>query len=383
MGPDIADIYGPVHLVVHISDRPPCYIDCGFSSDLAALCRSFEKSMAVLSTASDRTEALRPGDNPARGSLSAVRAVLSRPSRFFRYAASTVLVAAFFTLTVLLQGNGRPEYFFLLLPAIFLAAIFFEHGCGIYAALLSTLLLCALVLPPGTILVPVRFVPALLIFLVTALGLATLSERLKSAFERASAAERIKDLLLQELNHRTKNNLAIVVSMLSIERLSNKNGAARAALEQAMNRVIAIAKAHDSFLPREDELMVEMGEYLTKACAHLAGAVQGIRPITVETHVDEFQLGSKQAIAVGLIVNELVTNAIKHAFPDGRAGTITVTCRRAAPIELIVEDDGVGCDSQDENSGSRLTRLLAHQLGTRISRENTGRGCRVSVGEPP
>ena len=291
-----------------------------------------------------------------------------------------MLVAGFFLLTVLLQGNGRPEYFFLLLPAIFLASIFFEHGYGIYAAFLSTLLLCALVLPPGALLVPVRFVPALLIFLVTAVGLAMLSERLKSAFERASAAEHVKDLLLQELNHRTKNNLAIVISMLSIERLSNKSPDVRNALDQAMNRVIAIAKAHDSFLPHEDEFIVEMGEYLTKACAHLAGAIQGIRPIAIETRVEDFYMESKQAIAVGLILNELVTNAIKHAFPNGREGTIAVTCRNAAPIELIVEDDGVGCTSQEQNSGSRLTRLLARQLGAEISWENTHRGCRVRVG---
>jgi two-component sensor histidine kinase len=80
-----------------------------------------------------------------------------------------------------------------------------------------------------------------------------------------------------------------------------------------------------------------------------------------------------------LIVNELVTNAIKHAFPDGRHGTVTVMLKKSERFELVVEDDGVGFVARKENSGSRLTRLLARQLGADIAWENAERGCRVRV----
>lgn len=159
------------------------------------------------------------GSHSPLGGLASAR--FARSSTI-RYLASTLIVGLFFGLVVVLQGHGRPECFFLLLPAIFLSAILFEHGSGVYAALLSTVLLYWLVLPPDAVVVSMQFLPALAIFLVAALGLAILSERLQHALDRASAAEQIKDLLLRELNHRTKNNLAIVVSMLSIERLRAK-----------------------------------------------------------------------------------------------------------------------------------------------------------------
>lgn len=316
-----------------------------------------------------------------RSSRETSRLALSKLSRLrtVRLLVTTSIVAVFYLLVAVLQGRGSPEYFFLLLPAIFLAATLFERGYGIYAACLSTLFLYASVVLGKGLLVPPRFVPALTIFLVMALGIAVLGERLKSAFERASAAERAKDLLLRELNHRTKNNLAIVISMLSVERLSNKSAEARAALEQAVHRVTAIARAHDCFLPREDVLTVQMRDYLANTCAHLEGAIRGIRSIAIKVHTDEFVVSARDAIAIGLIVNELVTNAIKHAFPNDRAGTIEVICKNSAPFELIVEDDGVGCSSPEENSGSRLTRLLARQLGAEIVWENTGHGCRARV----
>jgi two-component sensor histidine kinase len=93
-------------------------------------------------------------------------------------------------------------------------------------------------------------------------------------------------------------------------------------------------------------------------------------------------LREDRAVAVGLIVNELVTNAFKYAFPDDRGGTVNVSLQRErdGKLQLAVEDNGEGCpDDAKEGLGSRIVRLLAQQLGSTIRRTATNPGCRVSL----
>ncbi len=87
------------------------------------------------------------------------------------------------------------------------------------------------------------------------------------------------------------------------------------------------------------------------------------QPVDLITHVDQIELDSNRAVMAGLIINELVTNAFKYAFPDGRSGTIIVRVEAHEDIVLTVEDDGVGCDPQDQSgTGMRLVRALAAQM---------------------
>jgi two-component sensor histidine kinase len=91
----------------------------------------------------------------------------------------------------------------------------------------------------------------------------------------------------------------------------------------------------------------------------------------------------KQAVPLGLIVNELVTNALKHAFPYDRSGKVLVVLKRGFSLHLLVEDNGVGCPlHKNERLGSRLTRLLAEQLGAKLAWEEASPGCRVRVEFP-
>ena len=274
----------------------------------------------------------------------------------------------------------------MLLPAIFIASTFCD--CGIYAALVSAFALYWLVLPPHDLVVPMQFVPALIIFLISAVGLALLSQALMSALDRASAADRTKDLLLHELNHRTKNNFAMAVSILSIEQRLTHSPEVRASLSKVAERVVAIANAHDYFRPStnwspHDDVAVEMRAYLTNLGAHLNGALKEVRPVAIDVEVDEQYLPSRLAIAMALIVNELVTNALKHAFPDGRSGKVRIVLSRREPFELIVEDNGVGPPEITEGTGSRLTQLLARQLHASVNWEDAHPGCRVRVSGSP
>jgi two-component sensor histidine kinase len=172
----------------------------------------------------------------------------------------------------------------------------------------------------------------------------------------------------------------MVVSMLSMQARLKTNMETRAALEKAIGRIQSIASAHEYFQPREAGGRVEMAAYLGNLCGHLGDGLRDVRPIAVRVDVAEVYLPAEQAAPLGLIVNELVTNALKHAFPEERAGTIDVTLKTEGGLTLCVRDNGVGCPiDRREGLGSRLTRLLAQQLGAQIVSEPGNVGCEVRV----
>lgn len=296
-----------------------------------------------------------------------------------RYGATAVLVGLCMLILIGLRGLGGLPGFYLLFPAIFAASILFDRSSGILATVLSGIALYFVLRPDGSLQHPGLFLQ-LLAFMIIGLALALISEGLRTAWERAVGAERAKDLLLHELGHRTKNNLAMVISMLSLQARSKTNPEVRLALEKAVARIQAIASAHDHFDPRSHNGRIEMRLYLEELCNHLADTLREVRPIAVKVDADDVNLRTEQAVPLGLIVNELVTNAFKHAFPEDRSGRVSVVLRARSPLTLIVEDNGIGCPAdRQERLGSRLTRLLAEQLGGRLVTEDAAPGCRVRL----
>jgi two-component sensor histidine kinase len=280
-----------------------------------------------------------------------------------------------------LQGRTGLPAFYLLFPAIFAASVLFDRGSGVFATLLGAVLVYLLMKPSNSLLLPAEVAVSLVGFIAVALGVAIVSERLRMAWERAVAAEKTKDLLLRELGHRTQNNLALVASVLSLQARTKDNPETRSALEKAVARVQAIASAHEHFQPYSHDGRVEMRPYLEKLCTHLGDSLREVRPIAVKVEVDDVRLRTEQAVPLGLITNELVTNALKHAFPDDRSGTIRVLLKRGSTLDLVVEDNGVGCPlNKNERLGSRLTRLLAEQLEAELVWEEASPGCRVRLG---
>jgi two-component sensor histidine kinase len=300
-------------------------------------------------------------------------------SALLRFGIATGLVTFCFAVLLGLQRMDGVLGFYLLLPSIFVAAILLDRSAGIYAAVLSTVLLYFLLTPQGTVFLPRQFVIPLFLYFLVALGFALVSEALRRALEQAAAAERSKDLLLRELGHRTKNNLSMVISMLSMQAKLKSNPEARQALEKAITRIHAIARAHEHFRPFEQMGSIEMRTYLQQLCAHLADALRDVRPIVVNVEATELYLPSEQAVPLGLIVNELVTNSLKHAFPGDLPGTVHVALSSEAGVVLVVRDDGIGCPIPKEGTGARLTRLLAQQLGGTIAWEHCEKGCLVRV----
>ena len=138
----------------------------------------------------------------------------------------------------------------------------------------------------------------------------------------------MKDLLLEELRHRTKNDLAMVISVLALQARGNVSEETRTALQNAISRIRAISGAHAQFGHARRARHASTSRIISQAlCAHFNDSLHGIRPVTVEVDVDRASLPASEAQSIGLIVNELVTNAVKHAFPDERIGTVKVTFR--------------------------------------------------------
>ncbi|GAA4493761.1 sensor histidine kinase [Gluconacetobacter tumulicola] len=189
----------------------------------------------------------------------------------------------------------------------------------------------------------------------------------------ARAAVR-QELLLKEMHHRVKNNLQIVASLLNLQANRIRQTEAREEFAQARDRVRALATLH-RYLYAEGELFsMNMEHFVTELCSQImqaAGHAGGGR-LDLSVHAATLELEPDQAVPLALIITEIVSNAIKHAFADGRRGTISVRLERVEPSQarLDIADDGIGLAggyrlSGEERSGigMQLIRGFARQLG--------------------
>jgi len=198
---------------------------------------------------------------------------------------------------------------------------------------------------------------------------------------QARIAER--DLMLRELEHRMKNNFQTVAALLEMQLRRASDEPARAALREALSRVISISQAHRNLYAGDGARAVDMAIYLNNLCADLAEALLLGELVRLECQVEPGALDRDRAVAVGLIVNELVTNAAKHAFSDGRPGQIRVGfVRRPDGYRLTVEDDGRGLPSdfstRRQGLGRGLVEAFTRQAGGRLT-ISKGPGARFDV----
>jgi PAS domain S-box-containing protein len=177
---------------------------------------------------------------------------------------------------------------------------------------------------------------------------------------RASLEE--KTVLLKEVHHRVKNNLQIVVSLLNLQAVRVKNPAALDTLQETGNRVRSMALLHETLYRSQNLAHVNFASYIGSICNHLFYSYgPKTARVKLEQRMEEVSIDLDQAVSCGLIINELVSNALKHAFPEGREGRITVELQTAEQDRVIlkVADDGVGLPAQLD---LRQTETLGHQL---------------------
>lgn len=195
-----------------------------------------------------------------------------------------------------------------------------------------------------------------------------------------------KESLLKEIHHRVKNNLQIVSSLLFLQEEYMADPKGVELLRESQNRVKSMALIHEQLYGTSDLTKIDFGRYIKGLTANLFDAY-GIDParIRLKARTDDIALGVDMAVPCGLIINELVSNALKHAFPDAGQGTILVAIQTLDPgrLEILVADDGVGMPTPTIDGGSQslglcLVDTLTTQLDGTLTIE-TGHGTRFSI----
>ncbi|MBM0107444.1 response regulator [Steroidobacter sp. S1-65] len=196
---------------------------------------------------------------------------------------------------------------------------------------------------------------------------------------RRSLAER--ELLLREVNHRVKNSLQLVLSMLSLQGNEFREAGAREIFAKAIARVTAIASIHERLYQDNDPLSIDMHTYLNGLCAELARAGIGEeRHADLRTEIEPLRLPTENGVSLALIVNELVMNALKHGRPVDRPAIVHVKLRRldSGQGQLIIADNGPGLTASASREaivassglGSRLINMLVRQLNGQLRIED-------------
>ena len=212
----------------------------------------------------------------------------------------------------------------------------------------------------------------------------------REAHDLAVKALAERDVLLREVYHRVKNNLQQIIGLITIESTTIADPEARRVLEALAGRVLAMGAVHHRLIASASFVDLAVADFITALCRDIArSAGADGRGIVLEVDVDGSSIDIERAVTLGLLVNELVTNALKHAFPRERRGTISVIYRATdAAIVVEVADNGVGFPQVAEDgatrrgTGMRLIEGFAEQLNGRLEIDGSaGARIRVSIDE--
>ncbi len=207
----------------------------------------------------------------------------------------------------------------------------------------------------------------------------------KDAEVKIKSSLKEKEVLLKEIHHRVKNNMQIISSLISLQSDYADNEATIKMFEDSKNRIRSMALIHEKLYQSEDISLIDFSDYIESLAGRLL-EVYGVvrRRIELRTNVENIFLDIDAAIPCGLIINELVSNSIKHAFPEGRLGHITIDMNgQDGEYVLMVADDGVGVPEDidyknTESLGLQIVQTLTLQLGGKIELESNG-GTRFKI----
>ena len=207
----------------------------------------------------------------------------------------------------------------------------------------------------------------------------------------ASLAE--KEILLREIHHRVKNNMAVISSMLRLQARNSDSASVAAELAEAQNRIEAMALIHETIYRSDDFGSVILEDYIHQLVSNLTNIFSVKQQNPIKYHIDTagITLNLSQAVTLGLILNELLTNALKHAFPN-REGKIQVQVAESSAdaLKVSVIDDGIGIQGPDNiemlkssgTIGMRLVSLLVEQLSGELKLNSSNKGTTVEFTFP-
>jgi two-component sensor histidine kinase len=222
-----------------------------------------------------------------------------------------------------------------------------------------------------------------------AIASALLQEKMKRQQEEAqrliAEAKERAELLLAEVHHRVSNSLALVASLASMQAASLADPGARTALQEMQARILAIANIHRRLYTSHDVRFVELDAYMRSLGEELDAAMNagGAKHTIIVEAESDIRLPTDMAISLGVVLTELVTNALKYAYPADIAGDVRLHLRRIADdrIQVIVEDDGVGWQGRGtpkgSGLGSRIIAAIGKSLNARLTYDPAHAGTRA------
>ena len=210
---------------------------------------------------------------------------------------------------------------------------------------------------------------------------------LREQRDQLEALNKQQAVMLREMNHRVANSLQLITSLIELQSRRVRDPEARGLLQQAAERVDAVSRVHRRLYTSGEVGVVQMDQYLAGLVGELnrASSSDGTAG-SITLRAEPVRIETDRAIPIGLIVNELVTNALKYAYPDGSSGPVRVVLNREGrSTRLIVEDDGVGTGSgapQGSGLGRTIVDAMASQLRAVVAQDEVHCGARFTVSIP-
>jgi two-component sensor histidine kinase len=204
-----------------------------------------------------------------------------------------------------------------------------------------------------------------------------MQERYEDAIQKNQVLQQLlteKECMLKEIHHRVKNNLQVVMSLLNSQADFLEDKAALSAIQESQHRVRAIALIHQKLYQSEGVARIPMHDYIGEVVAYLRESYCLHHTVRFELQVEPIKLDVTQAVPLGLIINEVITNAFKYAFPDGRPGTVRLSLHRLAKAayQLTIADNGVGLPAHyDPSRSPSLGMTLLHGFSSQLGGELT------------
>lgn len=199
---------------------------------------------------------------------------------------------------------------------------------------------------------------------------------------QAVAQAQAREVLLTEMQHRVKNNFQLILAAISFQKRRFADADAHRALDHVANRINAISLAHDQLSPRQDMHAVDVASYLNALCASMGDPGEDV---SIDVEADEVELPIDRAVPLGLIVNEAVTNSVKHAFGEGggRVSVRLISGVGYGEARLTIADNGRGIQApRPGGSGQKLIAALARQMGGEFAQESSDEGTTTTVTFP-
>ena len=191
-----------------------------------------------------------------------------------------------------------------------------------------------------------------------------------------------KEIILKEVHHRVKNNLATTMSLLSLQSANLKNPEAIEALETAENRVRSMMILYDKLYKSTEFQIISVTDYFTTLVTEIVQNFKNPGRIHIKTEIEDFQMDVKTVFNLGIIINELITNTMKYAFPENKEGKIFLSIvTKERQVLIIIQDDGIGLPEDinfdsPKSFGMSLVKMLTEQLGGTIQIEK-GNGTKI------